>query len=69
MNGPEHYAEAERVRKAIRTPSDASAEGFDGWQRDDLIALAQFHATMAHAAASLYPTPLAPVLRSPAVTA
>lgn len=52
MNGPEHYREAERVRQAICTPRDASEQGFDGWQRDDLIALAQLHATLALAAAS-----------------
>lgn len=51
VSGAEHYREAERVREAMRTPHAQSMAGFDGWQRDDLTALATFHATMAVAAA------------------
>lgn len=53
MTGPAHYAEAERVTAAAKSQSRADDEGFTGWSRADLAALAQVHATLALAAAAI----------------
>lgn len=53
MNGPQHYAEAERVRASALNLHTADLNGFTGWQRDDLLLLAQVHATLALAAATI----------------
>jgi hypothetical protein len=67
MTGADHYKEAERILRAILSPHAASQEGFDGWARDDLTALAQAHATLAWAAPNLplrgQPGPRIPVNR------
>jgi hypothetical protein len=52
VNGPEHYREAERIGAAARSEDRAHQEGFTGWARGDLTALAQVHATLALAAAT-----------------
>lgn len=46
MNGPEHYREAERIIGMVTEPS-----GGIHADRDDVIAAAQVHATLALAAA------------------
>ena len=51
MNGPEHYREAERIAASVRSVDRRNEEGFTGWDPADLAALAQVHATLAHAAA------------------
>lgn len=53
MNGPKHYREAERIAAACMSREQADLEGFTGWGRGDLAALAQVHATLAQAAATM----------------
>lgn len=73
MTGPEHYAEAERliadVVEGDGTPS-LYANETPGWIACT-IAIAQVHATLALAAATAYPTIVAPggVLPTDRVTA
>jgi hypothetical protein len=58
MTGPEHYAEAERLlaeRDAVH-PVDTFGAGsrrHGDHERDDMLASAQVHATLAQAAATL----------------
>ena len=49
MTGPEHYREAERLVNGLKTPDGAVyiEEG-----NEQVLAAAQVHATLAHAAAS-----------------
>jgi hypothetical protein len=53
MTGPEHYREAERIEAACKSRSRADDEGFTNWERGDLAALAQVHATLALVAATV----------------
>lgn len=46
----QHYTWARRITAAALNGERANAEGFTGWSRADLIALAQLHATLALAA-------------------
>lgn len=55
MTGPKHYREAERVRSVAMAPHLADQEGFSGWPRSELLALAQLHATLAATAAAAEP--------------
>lgn len=50
MNGPEHYAEAERLLNHAPTHGISSATGLD---RAESFATAQVHATLALVAATL----------------
>ena len=47
MSVEEHLAEAARVRGVALDGWSRDREGFSGWGRSDLLALAQYHATMA----------------------
>ncbi len=49
MTGPEHYAEAERLIAGTMKRAD----GLIGTPHPHVIALAQVHATLAHAAAAI----------------
>lgn len=51
MNGPEHYREAEQLLDAAFASTATTFEG-DNPEADRLIAAAQVHATLAHAAAT-----------------
>jgi hypothetical protein len=55
MNGPDHYREAERLIKGLKTDSGAVYVE-DG--NDQVIALAQVHATLALAAATAMGAPV-----------
>ena len=52
MSGPQHYQEAERIALAAQSLDVANREGFTGWTRSDLAALAHVHATLALASAT-----------------
>lgn len=54
-SGPDHYLEAERMAAAAKSIERANQEGFTGWTRSELAALAQVHATLAVAAATAIP--------------
>ena len=47
MNMHQHIAEAERIIAAAKSEDVANQEGFTGWGRETLIALAQAHASLA----------------------
>ena len=51
MNGPEHYAEAERLIGPDAVPMHYTGEDYDSFRADNL-AMAQVHATLALAAAT-----------------
>lgn len=54
MNGPQHFAEAQQLLDQAVIP--AKDRSVPGWlTADELIARAQVHATLAVAAASLFP--------------
>ena len=55
MTGPEHVAEAERIIASARNAHVADENGFTGWSRDNLIALAQVHVGLAQVAATADP--------------
>lgn len=47
MNKIQHIAEAERILDSAKTFEAANMNGFTGWSRLELAALAQVHATLA----------------------
>lgn len=52
-NGPWHYAEAERAQQSALSADVANVNGYTGWSRIELLKLADVHATLALAAATL----------------
>lgn len=55
MTGAQRYIEAERAVSATLSADIANEEGYTGWAKADLLALAQVHATLALAAATAGP--------------
>lgn len=59
MNGPDHYREAERLAELAALPEGVEPVGWPhGLHDEDLIGLAQVHATLALAAATAALNPI-----------
>lgn len=54
MNGPEHYAEAERLLGLADSAVSANMAASTGESKADVLAAAQVHATLALTAATAY---------------